>query len=343
MMKIKNFKLVEKFKYFVIFPIVILITAIILLFTVGMNVGIDFAGGAIVKFNLGDYAATHQEVKEEAKSAIINEIQNKGFTVSSSRWSGDDNNVLELGLALNLDGKKINLSDSTQQSLFKERIEGTEANDFKDGLEKSIENLVLDLNEGFDEVIFEYDFVGASAIKLLKNALWATVVAVVVMLIYIIIRFTLSSGLSAIVCLTHDVLIMIALTTIFGVQVNTTFIAAVITIIGYSINATIIIFDRIREVQVLDSMKGKTDIEIANKSVNDTLSRTILTALTTLLTILVLAAVCALMGVSTMEEFALPIIFGLIAGTFSSVLLAPSAWIFFKNVGKKITKKEKSK
>ncbi len=341
MMRINNFKIVEKFKYFIAVPIAILITGIVILFTLGMNVGIDFAGGAIVKFDLGDYAATHQEVKQDLKDDIIAKIEESGFTVSSDRWSGDDNTTLELGLLLSLDGKKIDLNNSTEQANFKERIEGTEENDYEDGLKILIENLVLQSNEGFDEVIFEYNFVGASAEKLLKNAIWATAVAVVIMLIYIMIRFTVSSGISAVICLSHDVLIMLALTTIFQIQLNTTFIAAIITIIGYSINATIVIFDRIREISALSSMKDKTDKEIANKAVKDTLNRTILTTITTMATIIILAIVCSVMGVTTMEEFALPIIFGLIAGTFSSILLAPSVWVYLKKLGTKIIKPKK--
>ena len=343
MKKINEMKIVEKFKYFIAVPIAILITGIVILFTLGMNVGIDFAGGAIVKFDLGDYAATHQEVKLDLKDDIISKIEESGFSVSSDRWSGDDGTVLELGLLLSLDGQKIDLSDSAQQSNFKERIEGTEENSYEDGLKIAIENLVLASNEGFDEVGFEYNFVGASAEKLLKNALWATAVAVVIMLIYIMIRFTVSSGISAVICLTHDVLLMLALTTIFQIQINTTFIAAVITIIGYSINATIVIFDRIREISALNSMKDKTDKEIANKAVKDTLSRTILTTITTMVVIIILAIVCSLMGVTTMEEFALPIIFGLIAGTFSSILLAPSVWVYLKKLGTKISKAKKAK
>ncbi len=338
LLNFKSLKIVEKFKYFIAVPVAILITGIIILFTLGMNVGIDFAGGAIVKFDLGDYAATHAEVKGELREDIIEVVKEKGFTVSSERWSGDDNTILEVGLLLSLDGNKIDLNDDAQQSEFKNRIEGTEENGYKDGLQAIVEELVLASNEGFDEVVFEYDFVGASAEKLLKNALWATLIAVLVMLIYIMIRFTVSSGLAAVICLTHDVLMMLALTTIFQVQVNTTFIAAVITIIGYSINATIVIFDRIREIKKLDSMKDATDKEIANKAISDTLSRTILTTLTTLATIVVLAIVCTVMGVITMEEFALPIIFGLIAGTFSSILLAPSAWVYLKKLGAKIKK-----
>ena len=179
---------------------------------------------------------------------------------------------------------------------------------------------------------------GETSRKLLGNAIIATAVAVVIMLIYIGFRFTLSSGLAAVIALVHDVLIMLALTTIFRVQVNTTFIAAIITIVGYSINATIVIFDRIREVKNLESMKGATDAEIANKSVIDTLGRTILTTVTTLSVIVVLAIVCAITGVSTMSEFALPIIFGLLAGTYSSVFLSTPIWVYLRKLGAKIKK-----
>lgn len=337
-MKKFNLKVVKNFKFFGPVALALILTGLILILTIGMNIGIDFAGGAILKFDLGDYAATHQEVKEEVKQLIIDEIKNDGFVVSTERWSGDDNTVLELGLGLSLDGNKINVTDVAEQKNFRERIEGTIENNNQDGLSKRIETLVLNYNGGFDEVIFEYDFVGASAEKLLKNAIWATAVAIVVMLIYIIIRFTLASGLAAVICLFHDVLAMITLTTIFRIQVNTTFIAAVITIIGYSINATIVLFDRIREYEGLESLKGKPDYEIADMAVSSTLNRTILTTLTTLAVIVILAIVCAVTGVSTMAEFALPIIFGLIAGTYSSVLLAPSIWVYLKKLGAKIKK-----
>ncbi len=341
MKKFNNLKVVEKFKYFVIVPVAILLTAIILLFTIGANIGIDFAGGAIVKFDVGGYITVDGQAKEDVKNIIIDEVESKGFKVSQERWSGDDNNVLELGLSLELDGNKIDVNDVEEQEEFRTRIEGSAENP-NSGLQNAIENAVLAYNAQIEEVTMEFNFVGASASKLLKNAIWATVVAVIVMLIYIIIRFTLSSGLSAVICLLHDVLIMIALTTIFRIQINTTFIAAVITIVGYSINATIVLFDRVREVKKLASMKDKTNEEIANKAVGDTLSRSILTTITTLAAIVVLSVICAILGITAMQEFALPIVFGLIAGTYSSILLAPSSWVLLNKLGKKIKKGKKA-
>ena len=341
MKKFNNLKVVEKFKYFAIVPVAILIVAIVLLFTVGANIGIDFAGGAVVKFDVGEYLTLDDTVKGEVKEIIINKVEESGFKISQERWSGDDNTVLELGLSLELDGKKIDVDNTLEQEEFRTRIEGSAENP-NSGLQYIVENAVLDYNAGIEEVSLEFNFVGASASKLLKNAIWATVVAVIIMLIYIIIRFTLSFGLSAVICLLHDVLIMVALTTIFGIQINTTFIAAIITIVGYSINATIVLFDRVREIKKLASMKDKTNVEIANKAVGDTLSRSILTTITTLAAIVILAVVCAIMGITTMEQFALPIIFGLIAGTYSSILLAPSSWVLLNKLGAKIKKGKKA-
>jgi preprotein translocase SecF subunit len=181
---------------------------------------------------------------------------------------------------------------------------------------------------------------GSTATKTLTNALWAVLAAVAVILVYIIIRFTLSSGLAAIIALVHDVLVMLALTSIFQVQVNVTFIAAVITIVGYSINATIVIFDRIRELKTLESLKDATDTQLANQAVKDTLGRSILTTITTLATILILSIVCEIMGVTTMAEFALPIVFGLLAGFYSSVFLSSSIWVYLRKLGNKITSKK---
>ena len=169
----------------------------------------------------------------------------------------------------------------------------------------------------------------------------AMAVAVVVILVYIAIRFNLLAGVSAVIALLHDVLIMVAFTTIFQLPVNMTFIAAIITIVGYSINATIVVFDRIRELHALPSNLEKTDAEIANEAIAGTLSRSILTSITTLVMITILA----IFGSSAIRDFAFPIIFGLLAGLYSSVLLSAPLWVklrkLFKQENKKPVKKIK--
>ncbi len=344
MMKIKNlkFNFFKNFKFLAPVSLAIILVGVILMLIpkVGMNVGIDFAGGANVSIDFGDYVATHQEIKDDLVEEVNKVVEAEGFEIGSVRWSGDDENIYEIGIKYTINGEKVDSSSESAQQEFLEKI-----TDETDGLKVKIAKAVNDYTTEFEftaDSISENIVGGETSRKLLNNAILATAIAIVIMLIYIAIRFTLTSGLAAIVALCHDVLVMIALTTIFQIQVNTTFIAAIITIVGYSINATIVIFDRIREVSKLDSMKDATDAEIANKSIKDTLGRSILTTLTTLAVIVVLAIVCSVLGISTMSEFALPIIFGLIAGAYSSVFLSAPIWVYFRRLGRKIRKGKKA-
>ena len=159
---------------------------------------------------------------------------------------------------------------------------------------------------------------------LLGNAVKALLIAFACMLIYIAIRFDVFSGLAALFGLIHDVLIMCSFMVFFRAffQVNSSFIAAVLTIVGYSINNTIIIFDRIRETAKKPGYTQKPRMEIVEDSVANTLSRTINTSLTTLITLVALYV----FGVDSIREFAFPLIVGMLAGTYSSVLLSGQVW-----------------
>ncbi len=171
---------------------------------------------------------------------------------------------------------------------------------------------------------------------MLTNALLAICLSIVLMLVYIAFRFEVSSGLSAIVALLHDILIMFSFMAIFHIEINSTFIAALITILGYSINNTIIVFDRIRENMRSVFHKNSTATFIANTSIKETLMRSVNTSVTTLLTI----TMVALIGVSSIRIFALPIIVGLLAGTFSSIFISPSVWALWKDRKRKSRKSD---
>lgn len=338
-----NLKVVEWFKVFGPIALAVILAGVIVMIALGMNVGLDFAGGGKLNVKLGDGLGNNPEYRDDIKNLIVGVIEDNGFSTSDSsiRWSENDTDgiVLEIGLEYEYNDEKIDPNDFDAQQNFTKLITGEE-DDRDDALITKIENevnkysddnlnglITLDESIGFNIVN------GSTAQNTLKNAIWATIVAVAVILVYIVIRFTLSSGLAAIIALCHDVLVMISLTTIFRVEVNTTFIAAIVTIVGYSINATIVIFDRIRELKSLDSLKSATDSELANRAVKDTLGRSILTTITTLIVILVLAVVCEIMGVTTMAQFALPIVFGLVAGFYSSVFLSASIWVYLRKFG----------
>ncbi len=165
-----------------------------------------------------------------------------------------------------------------------------------------------------------------------KSAIIATCVAVFLMLVYIAFRFQISSAFAAIVCLTHDIFVMVAAYSLLQLPVNSTIIAALLTILGYSINATIIIFDKIREND--KKMSGKNFTEKVDEGIKGTLWRSVNTTVTTLFTV----GMIYIMGVTSIKNFALPLIIGIIAGLYSSVCLSGPLWNLFKNIGSKIKK-----
>ena len=156
----------------------------------------------------------------------------------------------------------------------------------------------------------------------------AVIIATICMLIYIWFRFKdIRFASSAVIALVHDVLIVLAFYALSRTSVGTTFIACMLTLVGYSINATIVIFDRIRENMALTAGQRNVDLkEVVNKSITQTLSRSINTSLTTFIMVFVLF----ILGVSSIREFAAPLIVGIICGGYSSVCITGALWYTFK-------------
>lgn len=222
---------------------------------------------------------------------------------------------------------------------FVEKEIGNSATVQKSGTEAYIKTLELDTEKrdnlveaikaeyGVDQnAILEVNNVTASAsTKLISDSMKAVGWAMLVMLIYITFRFDLLSGIAAVVGLVHTVVIMIAVYVMFKIPVNSSFIAAVLTIVGYSINDTIVVFDRIRD-NVKTMRRDPFEI-VANISLNETLRRTIYTGVTTLISISLLY----IMGVDSIKEFALPIIIGILVGTYASICIATPIWVILRN------------
>lgn len=169
-----------------------------------------------------------------------------------------------------------------------------------------------------------------------SDAVWAVAIATICMLIYIWFRFKdIRFAGSAVLALVHDVLVVLAFYAVARVSVGNTFIACMLTIVGYSVNATIVIFDRIREnLPVLRDQNEENLLEVANKSITQTLSRSINTSLTTF----VMVALLFVLGVNSVKEFALPLMVGIICGTYSSICITGALWYTFRV---KFKKKEK--
>ncbi len=201
--------------------------------------------------------------------------------------------------------------------------------------ERDALNNALVQSFGVDAEKITAENISAAVSTEMKNdAIWATIWATLLMLIYIFIRFKkLSFALGSVLALVHDVLILVACYAIARWSVGSTFIACILTIVGYSINATIVIFDRMRE-NLGNMKKNTTKEEIVNLSITQTLSRSINASLTTFIMVLVLY----IMGVSSIREFALPIMVGIVVGTYSSVCLAASIWYMFDKLETKSKK-----
>ncbi len=182
-------------------------------------------------------------------------------------------------------------------------------------------------NFGVEEKMITSETISSTISDEMKSdTVIAVVVAIICMLIYIRIRFSdIRFGVSSIVALLHDVLVVLAFYAVARVSVSNTFVACMLTIVGYSINATIVIFDRIRE--NMAGMTHKDDLkEIVNKSITQTMSRSIFTSLTTF----IMVAVLYILGVTSIRDFALPLMVGIICGAYSSICLAGSLWYIFR-------------
>ncbi len=209
-----------------------------------------------------------------------------------------------------------------------------------DNKEQVIIKTTLDLNnkervELFNKFKQQYNYIsqdstqsekfGPAIGEEIKNkALLSVAIATIVMLIYITFRFEFKFGISAVVALIHDVLIALSVYAVFKFPVNSSFVAAMLTIVGYSINDTIVVFDRIRE-NIKKMRKEKYDV-IINKSISQTIVRSINTSFTTLLAI----ASLYVFGVESIKNFALPLIVGVLVGTYSSIFIASPVWYLLK-------------
>ena len=271
---------------------IILIALVLTIFGHGINLGIDFAGGLSMQY----------DVKTPVNKAVIETALDK----------------MDVGsYVVNVQGANSNEINVRIKDVAKDDIQILQAK-FEEEIKAEYPDVVS---------IGDVSYVGPVAGKtLVRNAVISVLLASLLMLIYSAIRFDLNSGLSAVFGLIHDVLIMLSFMVIFRsvIQMNSSFIAAALTIVGYSINNTIVIFDRIRE--NAKKMPTTPKEEVTNISIRESLGRTICTTVTTLITIV---ALCIL-GVASIREFALPIIVGILSGVYSANMINGYIWAWLE-------------
>lgn len=288
----------------ILFALVGLVSMILLPFGVNLfNYDIDFVGGTMMNIEM------HQQLDKAALDEIAEVVKGvTGESVSSIQKSGD----------------------GATQAIIKTKTLDTETRDAVFQAIKDKYNLNDGSAEGTASDLLAVDNVDPVMSNDLRNAaVTAAFVAILLMLLYITVRFDFRSGIAAVIALLHDVLVMLSAYVLLQIPINMTFIAAILTILGYSINATIVIFDRIRENRKL--LRKNSFNDVVNASIWQSITRSINTTLTTLFTILMVLV----LGVPSLQNFALPLVVGIVAGLYSSVFLSGSLWAKMYRKGKK--------
>lgn len=290
----KTFDYVGKRKTFFGISGAVILVGIIMLFinraSIGsiLNYSLDFVGGTATSVTFDNVPS-----REDVDSVIVAGLE-------------------EITKDANVSWQTVN---DTNEIIFKTRALETE--------ERAAVEQLLAANFGVTPDKIEMETIGATVSgEMRREAIMSVLVATLCMMIYIWFRFSdIRFGASAVTALLHDVMVVLTFYAIIRLSVGSTFIACMLTIVGYSINATIVIFDRVRENK--RSMGRKETLnDVVNKSVVQTLSRSIFTSLTTFIMI----AVLYILGVSSIKEFALPLMVGILCGTYSSVFLAAPLW-----------------
>jgi preprotein translocase subunit SecF len=288
------------YSQFNILSSLLIIVSLILLIFKGLNFGIDFKGGTLIELRSSDTKINVSSLRDNLKQMDLGDVSVKKF--------GNDQDYL------------IKFENKDNKKNIIEEI--------RSSLDKSFGN-----NFDFRRV----ENVGPKvSAELLKSGIIAISISLAVMLIYIWIRFEWQFSLGAILALFHDVIVTLGLFSLLNLEINLSIIAAVLTIVGYSMNDTVVIFDRVRE-----NLRKYSDIkifELSNISINETLSRTLITSITTLLALLSIF----FFGGEILKGFSLAMIFGVVFGTYSSIYIANSVLVRL-NVSQKTILKEEEK
>lgn len=289
-------------------------------FAEGFNLDVDFSGGTAVTIDMEGVEYTTDDVRNLL-------IEKTGIDSLSVQSSGDNGENIVVKAKVEDISMFVGGKEEAEETA--ESAEAEETAEDKTSSDSEIFAIVKEAYGLEATEAISVDTIGkAMSTQILTNSLMAVLIAMVLMLLYITFRFEFSSAVAAIVGLFINIFVMLSFYIIFRRPVNNSFIAALLTIIGYSINNTIIIFDRIRENN--RKLRSVTYEEIANTSISQTLMRTINSTITTLLTI----GMVYILGVSSIREFALPIIVGLLSGVISSIFICAPIWVWWKNAQK---------
>ena len=286
-------------KFYTLFNIIslsLVMISLLLLFFNGLNLGVDFKGGTLIELRSSDKKITVTSLRNSFRNMNLGDVNIKKF--------GNENDFLI----------KIEKKDTSSNAIeiIKKNLSDNIGNSFNF---RRIENVGPKVSS-----------------ELLKSGIIAIILSLAAMLFYIWIRFEWQFSLGAILALFHDVIITLGFFSLFNLEINLSIVAAVLTIVGYSMNDTVVIYDRVRE-----NLRKFSDIkifELTNISINETLSRTIITSVTTLLALVSIY----LFGGEILKGFSLAMIMGVVFGTYSSIYIANPILVKLKVSQKTILK-----
>ncbi|ADA66174.1 protein-export membrane protein SecF [Thermotoga petrophila RKU-10] len=281
----KEIDFMGKSKIFITISLILIAISIVSIFTKGFNFGVEFTGGSEIIVRFEDKQVTENDIRT-AISQISEEFAKA--RIVAVRSAGDPSNVQKYSI------------------IVPKTYEPDEKQKIQEEMEKLLSGKVVSFNE-----------ISGTAAEEIRRGTWtAILVALVVLLIYITIRFRFIFGVAAVVALIHDVLITMGFFSLFGYEINVAAVAAFLTLLGYSLNDTIVLSDRIRE--NMRRYRGRNMVNIVNMSINQVLARTINTSLTTFFVVFVLL----LFAGNAVKPFAFGMTVGTIVGTYSSLYIA---------------------
>ena len=293
-----NFNFLNYRRTAYIISTVIIVAGLISLFISGLNLGVDFTGGTILHLRLED------NFQMDDVRAVLAPY---GLADAALQRAGNS--------AGHVGGSEVIIKVSYLD-------------------EKTRNDIIASFMERWPEMttedVLRVENVGAIVGgELTREAFLALIIAAIAMIIYITLRFEFRFSIAAIAALLHDVLVMVAFFSIFKIEINSPFIAAILTIVGYSINNTIVIFDRIRE--NLKFRRQRSIEDLVNDSINETLTRTINTSATTLIVLLSLFfAFNYFVGGIDLKAFSLALLIGVVCGTYSSIFISGALWVAWR-------------
>lgn len=290
-----SFDIAGRGKIWFVISLLVIIPGLISMATRGFNFGIDFTGGTIIDLKFEQPVAIAQ-VRETLKPFGLD------------------------GATIQLSGASSDVATSTDVMI--------RTIDLEEVQRKEVMSAIRDKVGGY-EVLREEKVGAVIGGELIMNAVLALVISWVLIILYVAYRFELRFGFSAVAALVHDILIVLAFFSFTQRQVDSSFVAALLTVVGYSINDTIVIFDRIRENLKLHFRRGGNPVEIVNRSIYQTLTRSLYTVFTCLFTTFALF----FFGGETTKDFAFALIVGFMSGCYSSIFIAGPLWLELRKFG----------